>query len=59
MTTTQQKTKKMLIPEKAKELFDKMPKHLQEQVLKIDKAMKKIEANDKFKFSQSKKEEKK
>lgn len=35
---------------KAKELFDKMPPHLKEQVLNIDKAMKKIEKNDKYHF---------
>ena len=30
-----------MTPERAKELFDKMPPHLKEQVLKIDRAMKK------------------
>ena len=32
-----------MTPERAKELFDKMPPHLKEQVLKIDRAMKKKE----------------
>ena len=40
-----------MTPEKAKERFDKMPPHLKEQVLKIDRAMKKKEENDKYNFS--------
>lgn len=39
-----------MTPERAKEIFNKMPQHLKEQVLKIDKAMKKIEEKDKYHF---------